>query len=310
MSAAGPTVPCPSCREFIHPAAELCPLCGADVRDGGVPDAVVAEMRARVAELTAQAGAPADVTAAPSTLRTVTVVFWILTVATFVPAFLIKEGWIFLFLGLFIFFLPALFLGIADLAFPSPKKRKTPEAAARCYYKGIQQRRWKVCWAALSPAGRGRHVTVPSIPDMKTVADDVDLTEPKAIKQYWKRIVLSSPTPFGMGRRILRVNVVPQGQIAPHLARVRIDLVVEYYPQWVFLFVLVGALVAVLLYAVLRRQRNLTFDVLLVEHKSQWWVLTGEAWPPIDQAVMKAIAAEATSSSSSAYPTPRAAHEP
>lgn len=253
-----PTIPCPSCREFIHPRAELCPLCGADVRAGAFPPEQVDAMRARIAELTAAAGDPPppqdDV---PGSLRVSTVVFLVLFASSFLPAFLIpKDGWIFPFMGFIFFGIAALALGIGDLVFPSPRKRATAEAGVRCFYKGIQQRRWKACWAALSPAGRGRHVIVPSIPDMNVVSDDVDLTDAKAIKSYWKRLVLPSPSPFGTGRRILKISVEPQAQIAPNLARVRVDLLVEHYPTWVFFFVLIGALLAVILYAVLRRQRT------------------------------------------------------
>ncbi|MDB4958715.1 MAG: hypothetical protein JWO36_6284 [Myxococcales bacterium] len=290
MMVAPRTFLCPSCSSLVSPQAELCPICQTQIHaTTGIPPEELEQVRRAVNDLTAAAGEPADLTVQAKKFRTASHVWGLIFVACTVGAVASNHNLMPLTILLAsIAGIVAMFLYINDLTAPSVRGRRAGLQALACYFKGVRYRRWGAAHGSLSSIARARNVTVPSIPEMRCVAAPLPFATEKDVKKYWSSIIHPGS---GMYRRItaLRFRHVPTTD--PNLETYVVDMEIQYYPTWINWFVLAGVIVAVICMLILQRTQRMSFPVTLIKHRSQWWMLSGEAYPRIDRALMTTAAA-------------------
>jgi hypothetical protein len=282
--AKGSYIPCPKCSTFIHPLAQLCPHCQAQVAsETGLQPGELEGVQAALATLTSQANEPADTAAQPAKFGLATQIWGAIFVGLVTLALLSSRdaavAWAIFatLIGVI-----ALILFFADLAAPSVRKRRTGPEAIRCYFTAVRRGRWKSAFACLSPIARGRTATVPAIPELQSHYNIVPFEQPPNLKTYWAPLARSSG---GMIRRISNIKIGPALSLTPDVDVHSVTLKFEFYSQWVVLTVLLNVILFLIVYAVTRRTREITFPVAVVKNHSQWWLVTGEAFSPIDRAL-------------------------
>jgi hypothetical protein len=272
-------IPCPLCAKMIKAAAKKCPHCKAFL-EGFMPEDKEA-FDERVRKLISEADDPPETCGQPGKMRPVTLVFAILTAACFVPLFFEEQGFIIfgIIMGVALG-LASITMVITDLVVPSPKGRGTAQEAAACFLKSIRFGHWAKGHSCLSPIALEKHKALsPDIAEINAVGFYNDLGSRRGFKRYWAAFTRALGTTV---RRItgVRWTIEPMGD---RLARVRTHMSIEHYNSLILLTILAGVLIVVIVYLCVRKTHLYTFDLLLVKHKSQWWVLTGEPNSMIDR---------------------------
>jgi hypothetical protein len=278
-------LPCPRCREFIHPSAQVCPRCAQPcVGVSGASPEELARVEAALDALASQADVPATVAGQPGRFRVIT---WIL-IALAVPlcaAFRVEPVLITLMpLGV-VAFVVGLILFFADVDQPSPRGRRTEWDAARCYLRAAARGRFRIAHACLAHTARRREVEPPRVPELEVDAAPAAFATPHGLRAYW-RAFTAPARGFGLYRRVAQLHILQVDAVRPNVAVAWADLTVEYYPSVALLGLLLGLIPGLVLIMVLRDTRALRFPLALVKHRSQWWVVTGEAYGQIDAAVL------------------------
>jgi len=276
--------PCPKCHQFIHPAAQLCPHCRASVHEEtGLEPGELERVQHALAEIASRAGDPPDVTTQPAKIglatRIFTVLFAVLVVASIVST---GESKVILIVLTALVGILSIVTWIRDLGMPSVRKRTTGRDAIRCYMAAIRRGRWHHAFACLSPIARTREATTPAIAELQTKWSKVRFDQPAGVKKFWTALVRPSGW---LVRTISSVRIEPAGPATPDLERYRVTLKVDYYSQWIVLTVLVNIILCLVLYLVMRKTRELTFPLVVVKDRSQWWLVTGEPYAAIDRAL-------------------------
>jgi hypothetical protein len=238
----------------------------------------VHDLAADAEALSAEAGLPAELDGQPGTFRTASKVWAGITLLCLIMAVVDDEA--FRILGItfgIVAFIVILVIGITDLFLPRARDRSTSDKALHAYFKCMKSGRWDTALAALAPTARERIVTVPQIFDLKTVVIAGTRDTKKELKAYWKTIICPQGA---LNRRLTKYTTTPlekTGLVHRHRVEMRID----YYPNWVWVGILVGLIPVIVLMALTRKTYRTTFDVTTVKHKSQWWVLDGEFKGPL-----------------------------
>lgn len=280
--------PCPLCGELILLQAIKCKFCKTLLQDGPVVDArEIERIRKELGSLTVEADAPADTRSQPGKISVGTLILSLLSIASVLTAVfggmrnnepLLVTGVVFsIVFGLFWLFV----LGV-DLSVPSSRGRQTGRKAVKCYLQAVRYRRWRTAWACLSPIARSRpEVAIPHFPGLNEPGRYSSFSTSGGLAAYWRYLIHT--TSMGTARRILRYTLEPRDSTDPNIQRFHVSMKVEYYPSWIWLLILVALLLAVLVYLIVRRTIHLDFDMVVYKHRSQWWILTGEAGSPIDR---------------------------
>jgi hypothetical protein len=157
-------------------------------------------------------------------------------------------------------------MGLVDLVTPGPRGRRTPEQAVQCYFKNLRRRRYPAAFASLSPLAYDRPVRVPDIPKLRSVPEEMTLSDPAQLKRYWKSLAHMSG---GRLRRISKLDITRTGG-DDTLARFTVRLRLSAYPSWIL--IIGGAILA----AILEEHVEAQFEVLVHPHHAQYWVYGGE----------------------------------
>ena len=232
------------------------------------------QVRARSEALvpyTSQASGPPDKTGQPSSFRVITKV-WLGTFLASIGTLFIG-GDVALPLGIFglIFSVAGLLLtGINDLAQPSARGRATPEAAIKCYFRGVRWRRWREAFVALGRPAHDKQVDVPKIKALQSERDTLSISNADQLKRYWRTLSMPSKA---MTRRMTGFDIerlATHGDV--HRYRVTVDFS-AYKSSSAFWFGVLGQL------ATTKKFRT-AFEVYVYRYKSQWWLESGELGLP------------------------------
>lgn len=231
-----------------------------------------------IQSLIAGAEQPADTTGQPTRFRTTTVVFTVLVLMCLAVIPLGEDGRMMgILLGiLFGFFWLVFFLN--DLLFPGPRRRRNSKSALKCYFKGVQQARWKAAFACLAPFARNKNIVTPAVAALDAISIPAQMSSHAGVKAYWKSLIRNS---HGKTRRLQSYRLTYIG--GDHRVHCyRVEMKIDSYPTLIVLGVLVGVLPLLLLYLLTRKPVKRTFDVVVVKHRSQWWLVSGEFESPLD----------------------------
>ena len=166
-----------------------------------------------------------------------------------------------------------------DLHIPSPRGRATLKSTMNCFFRGIKTGHWKKARACLSPVGLSTEAAPPKIKDMKIKTETLTFETLSGFKQYWK----SFTRPNGTQNRSIVSYTWNADELDPNLVRIRGSLKISRYPQWIIILILINLPILVIVYFCVRKSAILDFDLLMVRHRSQWWVLTGALNSPTDR---------------------------
>jgi hypothetical protein len=237
------------------------------------------QLRARIQAFADSAEEPADLQGQPRRIRTFTIV-WLLVYAACVAHLAVTLrstpqtlDWLAtiapsLIFGAISFFAFALMLW-TDLSIPSIRDRSRPEQAVRCYLRALDRRQWSRAFGVLAPMATSELLTVPEIPKLRSSRKEVHLRKPRDLEHYWSAILGSGG---GYNRRVSRLRIRSTHSDGP-VQYQSVELRVSYYPSWAFVGLLAGAWPMLLLILLTSKRHTLTFDMPVVKHKNQWWLV-------------------------------------
>jgi hypothetical protein len=265
-------LPCPSCLTFISPMAHVCPTCKVQaLGNTGVSPEELAQAKKAIAELTAAASAPPDLTGQPGRFRIASHVAAAMFVASIVIAAAGANG--IRALGVVLAIIPgvsAIVMYIGDLAFPAVRERASGLQAVQCYFKAVKSKRWSAAFSCLSSIARARTPRVPPMPELRCASMPVPFATAGGVKRYWSSFAQSN---LGMNRWIKSMRFRPIAT-TPDVETYAVDLQIGYIKDLVD-----------------RKTRSMSFPVTVIKHRSQWWLLTGEIYPRLDRALLAPAAA-------------------
>ena len=288
-----PTKRCPSCYTLCALSADTCHQCNAEFRGPGwqgptaqreLRPGEVDDANHAIQTLIAAAEQPADTTGQPSSFRPVTVVMTAIVVLSLamVPlgegarALGVVLGVLFGTIWLVVFF--------GDLFFPGPRGRRDPRKAMKCYFKGVQQGRWKVVHACLAPFARNKNIATPTVAALDAISTPAQMSSVAGVKAYWKSLIRNS---HGKTRRLYQYRFHPLGG-DERIHYYQVELNIDSYPSVIVLGILVGVLPLLILYMLTRKPVKRTFHVVVIKHRSQWWLVSGEYDSPLDAQLVAA----------------------
>jgi hypothetical protein len=271
---------------MIHHDAVKCKHCRTFLKgEPGMDPQEAERIQKEVARLTAAANEPARLEGQPRKIRIGT---WIVTVLLAGSVGLIvwgassreDAGVGFGVLLTIVFALWWLIAFINDLATPSIRGRRRPRSGAMAFLKRLQFNRLKEAWHCLAPPGReAASVSIPVVPELDSRGGTTSFRDASGFARYWKALI----APLGgKAKRVTSLRVDPVFE-EENLARFKVTVSIEHYPQWIWVTILAGVLVAVIIYMLIRKTHPMQMDVTLVKYRSQWWVLTGQVDSPFDR---------------------------
>jgi len=276
------TAPCPFCAELIHPAALKCRHCRTFLREPGPPrpsPEELGKLGEALKRLASDTREP-DLAGQPRKFGPAAPVMLVLTAASVAPAFIWKHDApmaVGVFGGL-VFGVTFLVLFGIDLVLPSVRGRATPEQGARCFLQSMRYGRWRRAFACLSPLARERVVERRARPELGASANSFCFTEVEQLRMCWGELV----RPGGATSRIVRGVSLDVQDPGEGVARANVVLRIETYPMWILLLLLAGVIPLAIAYLIVRREHVLAFPLLLVRHRRQWWVATGDPDSALD----------------------------
>jgi hypothetical protein len=170
---------------------------------------------------------------------------------------------------------------IADLRLPRRATASGPERALLGWLRALAQARGGYLIACLSPPAREQDLVAPRLPPLRT-ATSVHPTGFAAGLANWARTFAATGTGQIRWFDIRRMRLVAEdGDVAEVVA----DLTLRSLPRWtnlvalvIFLvFHLIGLVVALTLFLVLRRSRQVTISKTLIRGRDGLWYLVDAA---------------------------------
>ena len=287
----GDTRHCPFCAEPIKVAAVVCRFCNSRL-DGKEPASfdphrALHEGRAKKK---AEAIATGEIPAAPPPPGPISSGSWtsiVITVVLAVPGLLVyalatdesdREGCLIVSL-VFAGFAALFVLGflIRDLTGPSPRKRFTPEAAAKAFYAAIRRRHYGRAWACVSPLDRTAetHSTL-EIPVLSVQAKGFTFENKKPFGKYWRCQAGMDDRGIGGYHKGLKYEILQSEEIRPGVALVHVRFKVEGYPSALILVAVAALIIGVILMVVFRKEQSFEVRKVVYEKDGLWWMASGE----------------------------------
>jgi hypothetical protein len=283
-----PLAPCPKCAALVPMVAEFCTECRISLRDTPiVPPDELAAIDRELSGFTAEAGAAPEPDTTP-TFRVGTYVWCAVGLGLFALG-AISKGDAGIVLGWGIGCVAAtiaLFYLIPDLVFLSVRARSSGYDGARCFIRALKWGRWKNAFACMAPVGRGRAVARPALPNLECPELTFVLDSPAELKRYWKPIVRSGG---GRTRRIMSWRLRPIGA-QPRIERYMLDMRIQAYPSWIPVLILlgiIGLIAIVVLQMTMTKSQSVSYPIMVVQHRSRWYVVSGGVYPPVDRALLQ-----------------------
>jgi hypothetical protein len=272
MAESGYTRTCGYCGALCPTSAEICYRCkktiGKLARFRRHPD----EIAARAARLAAGDLPPhPPVAEQPGRFRTSTVVLSVVAFAGLSGCALGGDtGLAFgTLVGIFVFPF-AIYRGIVDLAQPSPRDRRSPERAARCFARALRTRRFDAAMACVSPLHSSETVLpVGVLPGTRLKEQHpIALNDAAALARYF-RAVLAAPR--GDAVVLTRAQARRTGGEG-NIDVWQIDLQAATYSRLLYFALLLGLIPGAVLIAALQTRHDVSFEVLLYFHERRWWI--------------------------------------
>jgi hypothetical protein len=283
-----PVAPCPKCGALVPMAAEFCIECRVSLRDTPiVPAEELAVIDRELAAFAIEAGAAPEADESPR-FRVGTYVSVGLTIGLIALGAISKhEAAIIVGVGFgMVCAIIALFFVIGDLVFLSVRARGTGYDGARCFVRALKLGRWRNAFACLSPVAK-RTAMRTALPELHCTDLHVVLDSPDELRRYWSPIVRSSG---GRSRRITSWRLVPISR-QPAVERYMLQMRVQTYPSWIIALIvlgLIGLIAIVVLQMTMTRSHSFAYPVMVVKHRSRWWMVSGGVYPTVDRALVQA----------------------
>ena len=141
----------------------------------------------------------------------------------------------------------------------------------------------------MAPVGRARAVVRPALTNLECPELTFVLDSPAELKRYWSPILRGGG---GRTRRITSWRLRPISA-QPRIERYMLDMHIQAYPSWIpvlILLGLIGLIAIVVLQMSMTKTQAVSYPLMVVQHRSRWYVVSGGVYPAVDRALLQPVA--------------------
>jgi len=243
----------------------------------GAFDEALARLNAHLSD---PANVAADLEAAGGRLRPVTIGF-IAAAALMIPVLIVvsesAKRWAMplALVGTIASVLITLVLVIVDVTLPERKRTIPPDEAAKAFFKAMTTGRHGYAWACLSPTAREGTAQAPNLAPVPTTSGSFTLRTPADMKAFTATFTRAGAG-YIRGVQVRRASLThEEGDVAT----VEIHALFQAWPRWAIVVATIGSVllggagvvVWLVVFMVLRKTREATFQKTLLRGKDGLW---------------------------------------